>query len=90
MRDGRSGKAGQVKPDEIAFLRLCAADPRRSARDIINTPGFPMHHKRAWFLLEKWARLGWYDYGVSVDTGWMEPTGVAKAAPGTHSARSGS
>lgn len=36
--------------------------------------------KRALFLLEKWTRQGYYDYGVSLDLGWLTPLGLEKAA----------
>lgn len=38
-------------------------------RDVINE--YPINHKRAWYLLEKWSRQGKYEYGVSLDTGWI-------------------
>ena len=46
-----------------------------TARELINTPGFPLHYKRAWYLLEKWSDKGWYDYGVTLDLGWLTPEG---------------
>jgi len=46
------------------------------AREIINTPKFPIHYKRAWYLLEKWTCRGWYEYGVTLDLGWMTPEGM--------------
>lgn len=49
-------------------------------RDIINGPGFTMHHKRAWKILEKWADKGWYEYGVSLDMGWLTAKGKEEAA----------
>lgn len=30
--------------------------------------------KQAWATLEKWSRRGEYDYGVSLDLGWLEET----------------
>lgn len=38
-------------------------------RDAVHDSG--VNHKRVWFLLAKWADKGWYDWGVSVDTGWF-------------------
>ena len=32
----------------------------------------PINRKRAWYLLGKWTRKGWYDYGVSLGAGWLE------------------
>ena len=46
-------------------------------RDVINRPGFYMHHKRAWEILSKWTRKDWYEYGVTLDLGWMTEKGMA-------------
>ena len=53
--------------------------PRLHVRDIINQDGFYMHYKRAWYLLEKWCSKGWYEYGVTLDLGWLTDTGKMKA-----------
>jgi hypothetical protein len=50
-----------------------------SPRDIINEENFDMHYKRAWYLLDKWTRKGWYDYGVTLDLGWLTEKGKEKA-----------
>ena len=52
--------------------------PRLSPRDIINKPDFYMHYKRAWYLLDKWSSKGWYDYGVTLDLGWLTDKGKEK------------
>lgn len=52
---------------------------KTSPRDIINEPGFKMHHKRAWYLLEKWAGKNLYEYGVTLDLGWLTEKGVKLA-----------
>ena len=31
--------------------------------------------KQAWRTLEKWCDKGWYDYGVSIDLGWLTDKG---------------
>lgn len=51
-------------------------------RDIINSPGFFMHYKRAWYLLEKWCDKGWYEYGVTLDLGWLTPEGIQAVKAG--------
>ena len=61
-----------MKTDEAWFLAECRPAGSEWPRDLINEPGFPIHVKRAWYLLSKWADKGWYDYGVSLDLGWME------------------
>lgn len=44
-------------------------------REIINEPNFPINYKRAWYLLEKWSGKDWYDYGVTLDLGWITKEG---------------
>jgi len=48
-------------------------------RDIINSEGFTMHYKRSWYLLGKWSDKGWYDYGVTLDLGWITLKGYEVA-----------
>lgn len=45
-------------------------------RDLINVVGFYIPPKRAWYLLEKWTNKGLYDYGVSLDLGWITKKGI--------------
>ena len=72
-----------MKNDEKIFFVYCYILGRREAyqarrvepRYIINDfemIGF-MHHKRCWYLLEKWRRLGFYDYGTNLELGWFYP-----------------
>lgn len=79
-----------IKDDERIFLAYMqvVAGPRgqlleKIPRELINEPGFPMSYKRAWYLLEKWSGKGLYDYGVTVDLGWMTPAGM-KVDPWTY------
>ena len=82
---------GKNKSEAIYFLKRIYSDGKRysydknnkpvnfgikSVREIINEPDFPFHHKRAWFLLEKWSDNGWYDYGVTLDLDWLTDEGV--------------
>ena len=39
-----------------------------------------MPPKRRRYLLNKWADRGLYDYGVSLETGWLTPEGEKIAA----------
>lgn len=73
-----------MKDDErLFFLRCVHAITNHgtgeiktaSPRDIINEKNFPIHHKRAWYLLAKWSVKDWYDYGVALDLGWITETG---------------
>lgn len=72
-----------MKEDERYFLKLMQARcslmrlPRESPRVIIADPACPVVERRATRILEKWARKGWYDYGVSLDTGWVTAQGMA-------------
>ncbi|MCM3131874.1 hypothetical protein M3629_03710 [Paenibacillus polysaccharolyticus] len=50
-----------------------------SVKDLVQEEVFYINHKRAYTLLEKWSRKGWYEYGVSVRVGWLQPEGIAKA-----------
>lgn len=67
-----------MKDDEKQFL-LDILNRGITPRDIINEPDFYMHHKRAWYLLEKWSDKGWYDWGISMDLGWLTEDGIFKA-----------
>lgn len=50
-----------------------------SVKELIQEEGFYMNQKRAWSLLEKWVSKGWYEYGVSIRVGWLQPEGIEKA-----------
>ena len=68
-----------LKEDEIYFWNLIKkelATSEKTVQDIINKENFSIHYKRAWYLLEKWSQKGWYDYGVSLDLGWITPEGL--------------
>lgn len=68
-----------MKPDEVAFLKAVASRPRGvSVRDIMDGSDVPW--KRECYLLKKWARKGWYDYGVNLELGWLTPAGHDAAA----------
>lgn len=41
-----------------------------SPRDIINLCS--INYKRAWYILDKWTGKGYYNYGVTLDLGWLE------------------
>ncbi len=48
-------------------------DERTLVRDYLDTIEIPI--KRCWYLLEKWVDKGWYDFGVTLDLGWITPEG---------------
>lgn len=78
-----------MKEDEKRFFLACYTYGRTSSnyklkgmyacisyilpRDIINILSGYIHHKRCWYYLRKWANLGFYDYGVTLDLGWFYP-----------------
>ena len=79
-----------MKPDEAIFLKACQAQcppyspgrdlkATRFPRDVYNESG--LNGKRACAILDKWSSKGWYDYGVSVDLGWMTSKGMAVEVP---------
>lgn len=45
-------------------------------RDIMARPEFSIPFKRACMMLDKWAGKGWYDYGVTLDLGWITTEGL--------------
>lgn len=64
-----------MKPDERALLLAVAAgDQPRDAGARLG-----IHHRRVDYLCEKWTGKGLYDWGVSVDTGWLTDAGRARA-----------
>lgn len=70
-----------MKDDEIKFFILCISYAnaivkgqtieRMTPRELINIIDMWIPHKRCWYYLEKWDRLGFYDYGVTLDLGWI-------------------
>jgi len=76
-----------MKDDEIQFLKIVYQRcnqiidgqfvKRERVRDVISE--IEIHHKRCWYLLKKWAEKDWYDYGITLDLGWLTPSGVEKA-----------
>jgi hypothetical protein len=61
-----------MRPDERKLLLwVFAGNWPRDCPDI--------HPNRIAYLCDKWSRKGWYEYGVTVDLGWLLPDGKAKA-----------
>lgn len=62
-----------MKDDEIKFFRTCwnLKNSDISIREIINVVCEFIPYKRCWWLLKKWGRLDFYDYGVALDLGWF-------------------
>lgn len=51
------------------MLYMLIKETGKTPREIINL--LSMNHKRAWYILEKWSIEGKYEYGVSLDLGWL-------------------
>lgn len=63
-----------MKPLEIIFFILVVKYGKRiSVRDIINILGAAgVSQKQLLYFLRKWSGKGFYNYGVSLDLGWLE------------------
>ena len=67
-----------MKEDEKLFFRICIKYGHflfntvriREIIGILHDAGV-IHYKRCWYLLEKWEKLGFYNYGVTSDLGWI-------------------
>lgn len=68
-----------MKPDEQALLLALAeaSDPEELPGDV--AARLHIHPNRAAYIFAKWTRKGWYDYGVNVLLGWLEPAGFKAA-----------
>lgn len=66
-----------MKSDELQFAKavLNKAEDKH-VREVIADLDIP--EKRALYLLTKWDSKHWYDYGVTIDLGWLTPLGVEK------------
>ncbi len=64
-----------MKEDEKLFFVLCFQLRMLygiDVRNIINILQPFINKKRLWYLLEKWFKQGFYDFGVKLDLGWFE------------------
>ena len=71
-----------MKEDEIKFFRTMIKYGQQTTeggqiigimpRELINFLSEYIHHKRCWYLLKKWSGLGFYNWGVTLDLGWLE------------------
>ena len=65
-----------MKVDEIIFFFYCynlSVLYGFSIQEILDICSIQIPRKRCIYLLKKWARKGFYDYGVTLDLGWFEP-----------------
>lgn len=69
-----------IRPDEAELwqlvLRHCTVQPGPhtgvSPRDLLVDEMIDIAPKRAWYLYEKWSDQGLYEWGVTIDLGWVE------------------
>ena len=61
-----------IKPDERELMRRCADLPPFAAVPCVDG----QHINRRLYILDKWCRRGWVDYGVSLNTAWATTEGV--------------
>lgn len=68
-----------MKHDEYSLLTaIHQATPGHCVRDIAN--GLSIPYKQILYYLGKWSKRGWYDYGVSLDLGWLTEEGKSHAS----------
>lgn len=75
--------------DEIAFYQLLQLERARPHEDVFHKLPFATDYaavlsipeKRAYYLLDKWTNNGWWDYGVSLRSGWFTPEAPAVLTP---------
>lgn len=56
------------RSEEELFYTLLKVT-RMHPRDLINK--LSINRKRAWYILSKWCAKGYYEYGISLDLGWL-------------------
>lgn len=62
-----------MKPEieQILWVNIASGKTPRESIELMVTAGIINSPEQAWRTLEKWARKGLYDYGVSLDLGWL-------------------
>lgn len=62
-----------MKPDEVALYAAIRAIGRQPARSAIEAASVKLGValKRTDYLLGKWDRKGWWDFGTSLWSGWF-------------------
>lgn len=74
-----------VKPDEMALRAAVLAD-RKSQPHTSGTfldelaQGLGIPDSRSYYIGSKWTDKGWWDYGVSLRSGWLTPKGIEAMA----------
>lgn len=71
-----------MKDDEKLFLQILQEQTRKSPPntlpDVLTiVTALSLNEKRAAYILRKWCKKNWYDYGVNVMFGWLTKQGLA-------------
>jgi len=65
--------AEPLKRDEREFLKRVVSQV--SAALVLRSDNCPVPVKRGYYLLDKWTRKGFWEYGVTSRTGWFTQAG---------------
>lgn len=68
------------KPDEIAYYAAIRAKGRGIFADTV-AERLEIEWSRAAYLLAKWEGAGWWDWGVSLRSGWLTDAAPQELAP---------
>lgn len=63
------------KEEEKMFfelIKLSNIEGHYEVRKVIHAIHPIIHYKRLWYILEKWIGKDIYNYGVTLDMGWLE------------------
>ena len=66
--------------DEIEFYAAIRTKGRGVFADTV-AERIGLNENRAYYLLEKWTRQGWWEYGVSVRSGWLTDEAPQELTP---------
>jgi hypothetical protein len=69
----REALARHALPPEQRQLMLLETEDRRVAK---MPSGARIDWNQGDYILDKWTRKGWWEYGVSARSGWLTPKGV--------------
>lgn len=71
-----------MKDDERRLLLAAAAVDGQHPRPFIDdlSAHLGIHPKRGLYLAGKWSDKGWWEYGVTLRSGWLTAAGKAKVA----------
>ena len=62
-----------IKADEHEYYAAIQVKGRGVFADVV-AERLGMEWNRAEYILEKWSRRGWWEWGVSIRSGWLTDT----------------